>query len=237
MKNTENSNLDNDNQLGDHLRTHASRFEASQNLRDRIRTQSPSKATTRAFSNQSRLFGKYVFSWPSASAGLIGGVIFTLVLVFSVGPQIEALVLQPSLENTLVSRHVYSMDQGRLFEVASSDRHAVKPWFQGKLDFSPPVPDLASAGFNLRGGRVDHIDGRAVAALAYMHKLHIVNVFVWPSDKTQSPQPSARRGFNLLHWDDGTMQIWLVSDVEATELNRFGQAWRAQISSPSLTRH
>ena len=234
MKKIENTNLDDDNQLGDYLRANATCFEASQSLRDRIRTQLSSKAAGQVFSNESKLFGKHVFSWRSATAGLISGVMLTLVLGLCVGPEIEAFVARPSMENALVSRHVSSMEQGRLFQVASSDRHTVKPWFQGRLAFSPPVPDLASSGFSLRGGRVDHIDGKAVAALAYMHKLHIVNAFIWPSEKTGLPQASARKGFNLLQWNDGTMQIWLVSDVEATELYRFGQAWRAQIQISSL---
>lgn len=237
MKYPGNSNFDNDNQLGDHIRAHATRFDASKELRANIRTQLTLKIAAQTFPNEAISIGGFVFSWRSATAGLIGGVVLTLALGLVLGPQIDAFMVRPSLESALVSRHVYSMGQGQLFEVVSSDRHTVKPWFQGKLDFSPPVLDLASAGFTLRGGRVDHIDGRAIAALAYMHKQHIVNAFVWPSEKAQSPEESTRKGFNLLHWDDGKMQIWLVSDVEAIELNRFSQAWREQITSPSVISH
>lgn len=237
MKYPGNSNFDNDNQLGDHIRAHATRFDASKELQANIRTQLTLKIAAQTLPNEAISIGGFVFSWRSATAGLLGGVVLTLALGLVLGPQIDAFMVRPSLESALVSRHVYSMGQGQLFDVVSSDRHTVKPWFQGKLDFSPPVLDLASAGFTLQGGRVDHIDGRAVAALAYMHKQHIVNAFVWPSEKARSPQPSTRKGFNLLHWDDGKMQIWLVSDVEAIELNRFSQAWREQITSPSVISH
>ena len=237
MKYPGNSNFDNDNQLGEHIRAHATRFDASKELRACIRTQLTLKVAAQTLPNEVISISGFVFSWRSATAGLIGGVLLTLALGLVLGPQIEAFMVRPSLESALVSRHVYSMGQGQLFEVVSSDRHTVKPWFQGKLDFSPPVLDLASAGFTLRGGRVDHIDGRAVAALAYMRSQHVVNAFVWPSEKARSPEASTRKGFNLLHWDDGKMQIWLVSDVDAAELNRFSQAWREQIAGPSLMSH
>lgn len=237
MKYRGSSNFDNDNQLGDHIRAHATRFDASRELRACIRTQLTLKVAAHTLPNEVVSIGGLAFSWRSATTGLIGGVILTLAFGLGVGPQIEALMVRPSFESALVSRHVYSMGQGQLFEVVSSDRHTVKPWFQGKLDFSPPVLDLASAGFTLQGGRVDHIDGKAVAALAYLHKQHVINAFVWPSGKARSPEASTRKGFNLLHWDDGKMQIWLVSDVDAIELNRFSQTWRNQITSSSLISH
>ena len=225
---TENSDFDNDKQFGEYIRSHATRFEASQKLRDSIRTKLARKvvAHQQPSAHAARSTGGYLFSGRSATVGLIGGVALTLAMNFVLGPQVEALIARPSIETALVSRHVFSIGHGPLFDVVSSDKHTVKPWFQGKLDFSPPVPDLASAGFTLQGGRVDYVEGRAVAALAYRYKQHVINAFVWPGEKARSPQPSIRKGFNLLHWDDGMMQIWLVSDVEATELNRFGRAWR-----------
>ena len=231
---TENSDFDNDKQLGEYIRVHATRFEASQELQDFVRTQSKRRVVAQPLTHEASSIGGHLFSWRSATAGLISGVTLTLAVSLIVGPQIQALVVRPSLETALVSRHVYSMGHGPLFDVVSSDRHTVKPWFQGRLDFSPPVPDLASAGFTLQGGRVDHIEGRAVAALAYRYKQHIINAFVWPSEKAQSSQVSLRKGFNLLRWDDGIMQIWLVSDVDAKELYRFSQVWRKQAASDPL---
>ena len=232
---TKNNDFDNDKQFGKYLRAHATRFEASQKLHDFVRTQSKLGVVTQPSTHETRLIGGNLFSWRSATAGLMSGVALTLAVGLISGPQIQALVARPSLETGLVSRHVYSMGHGPLFDVVSSDRHTVKPWFQGRLDFSPPVPDLASAGFALQGGRVDHVNGRAVAALAYRYKQHIINAFVWPSEKAQSTQLSLRKGFNLLHWDDGLMQIWLVSDMDAKELYRFSQAWREQTANnPSV---
>ena len=237
MKYPGNSNFDNDKQLGDHIRNHATRFDASKELRASIRTQLTLKVEAQAVPNAVISVGGLVFSWPSATAGLICGVLLSLTFGLVLAPQIEALMVRPSFESSLVARHVYSMGQGRLFEVASSDRHTIKPWFQGKLDFSPPVLDMTSAGFTLQGGRVDYIDDRAVAALTYVYKQHIVNAFVWPSQKARAPETSTSKGFNLLHWDDGEMQIWLVSDVDTTELNRFSQTWRTQVTNPSLVNH
>lgn len=231
---TENSDCDNDKKLGDHIRAHATRFGASQKLRDSIRTQLTRKVATQPLTHDTRLIGTRAFSWRSATAGLVSGVVITLAVSLVLGPHIEAIIARPSLETALVSRHVYSMGHGPLFDVASSDRHTVKPWFQGRLDFSPPVPDLAAAGFTLQGGRVDHVNGREVAALTYKYKQHIINAFVWPSEKVQPPQHAIRSGFNLIHWGDKMMQIWLVSDVDATALNRFSQAWRDQVTSYSL---
>jgi anti-sigma factor RsiW len=125
-----------------------------------------------------------------------------------------------------VADHVRVLKTGQLFQVASSDRHTVKPWFQGKLDYAPPVVDLEADGFPLLGGRVEQVAGGPVAALAYKSKLHIVNVFVWPTDSKIQPQLTQRSGFNLQHWSDGAMQVWVVSDLEAVEMERFGQVIR-----------
>jgi anti-sigma factor RsiW len=131
----------------------------------------------------------------------------------------------------LVADHVRALKTGSLFEVASNDRHTVKPWFQGKLDYAPTVIDLEAEGFPLLGGRVEHVAGAPVAALAYASRRHILNVFVWPADREQPPQRSQRSGFNLLHWSDGAMQVWVVSDLDAVEIERFGQAWRSRTAA------
>jgi anti-sigma factor RsiW len=153
------------------------------------------------------------------------------VLSTVVIPQFEALRAVPSLEDELVGDHVRSMGTGPLIEVASSDRHTVKPWFQGKLDYAPPVPDLSAKGFPLLGGRVERVGEKAVAALAYARNKHIINVFVWPAGRPQAPLVAVRKGFNLEHWSDGAMQVWVVSDAEAGDVEHFGAAWRGQVVS------
>lgn len=125
--------------------------------------------------------------------------------------------------------HLRSLQAQHLVDVVSSDRHQVKPWFDGRLDFAPPVRDLAAEGFPLEGGRLDHIGGRAVAALVYRRQRHVINLFLWPTQSLRSSEPAAstRAGYNMLRWTDGEMTAWAVSDVNLAELEDFMRLWRA----------
>ena len=124
------------------------------------------------------------------------------------------------LEREVVSAHVRSLLQDSPFQVASSDTHTVKPWFSGRIDFSPAVKDLTAEGFPLLGGRIDYIGERRVAALVYRRRQHAVNVFLWPSTGTGEPGHDALKGYNLLAWNSGGMTYWAISDLNGEELQQ-----------------
>jgi anti-sigma factor RsiW len=124
----------------------------------------------------------------------------------------------------LTTNHARSLMPGNLLGVDSTDRHTVKPWFQGKVAFSFPVQDWKDDGFALKGGRLDLLEGdRRVAALVYTHREHIINVFIFPTPQAGdlAIAPSSRRGYHLCHWTNGGLAFWVVSDLNADELAEF----------------
>jgi anti-sigma factor RsiW len=133
---------------------------------------------------------------------------------------------QPLMDEA-VSSHVRSLMGAHLNDVVSSDRHTVKPWFTGKLDFSPPVVDYSAQGFPLLGGRLDYLQHQTTAALSYGRAKHIINVFILPTTDADKPSQSQTiRGFNVISWQAGHMRFVLVSDVEKGELEALGQLLR-----------
>ncbi|HEV3375388.1 MAG TPA: anti-sigma factor [Candidatus Acidoferrum sp.] len=121
----------------------------------------------------------------------------------------------------LIDAHLRSLQAGHLTDVTSTDQHTVKPWFDGKLDFAPPVRDFANDGFPLQGGRLDVLRGRAVAALVYGRRKHIVNVFVWPSSEPDvAPREGSKLGYQWMAWRKGGMEFCAVSDTSAADLEQ-----------------
>jgi anti-sigma factor RsiW len=128
-----------------------------------------------------------------------------------------------------ISAHLRSLQSEHLTDVLSTDQHTVKPWFNGKIDLAPPVPDLTAQGFTLIGGRLDFIDGKPVAALVYRRRAHVINVFVGQvlGVAPSSPQLQVVQGFNVLRWRDGGLSVMAVSDLNAQELEEFGTKFAA----------
>jgi anti-sigma factor RsiW len=170
--------------------------------------------------------------WMIAAAAL-------LIIGISVGAVWKTLV--PSTDERLaaevLSSHVRSLMANHLEDIASTDQHTVKPWFDGKLDFSPPVVDLTSQGFPLIGGRLDYIDNHPVAALVYQRRKHVINVFIWPKSNGDPTAPlgTSRQGYEVLHWTQSSMSFWAVSDVSSDDLQTLKQQLQSQIAAPSGT--
>jgi anti-sigma factor RsiW len=162
--------------------------------------------------------GFSLFSWRWASA--LATVVLAAALTWTVTTNWTKTSGEAGLVNDIVSSHVRSMLANHVTDVSSSDQHTVKPWFTGKLDYSPPTNDLTEQGFRLVGGRLDYLDNRPVAAMVYQRNRHFINLFVWPSSNTGIGQEEqvARQGYNLIHWNQAGMTYWLISELNLPEL-------------------
>lgn len=134
---------------------------------------------------------------------------------------------QSMLDEQLISSHVRSLQPGHLTDVQTTDQHIVKPWFNGKIDFAPPVPELPDQGFPLAGGRLDSIDGKTVAAIVYHRRLHTVNLFVRRGEQSGS-RSRVEDGFALAEWSENGLPFAAVSDIPQGELQHFERLYRAR---------
>ena len=142
---------------------------------------------------------------------------------------------QQRIEAEIVSAHLRSLQAGHLIDVVSTDQHTVKPWFNGKLDVSPPVIDLTAQGFTLIGGRLDYVDARAIGAVVYRRRQHIINLFVAQTGNTERrpARMETMQGFNVRRWSEQGMNFWAVSDIGPDELTEFGDKFEAALGSSS----
>ena len=131
----------------------------------------------------------------------------------------------------MVTAHLRSLQAEHLIDVQSSDQHTVKPWFNGKLDVAPPVVDLTAQGFTLIGGRLDYADAKPVAAIVYRRRLHIINLFCAPAPMAarHAAKTQSLHGFNVRSWTENGLNLWAVSDINAEELNEFGEKFEAAL--------
>jgi anti-sigma factor RsiW len=164
-----------------------------------------------------------VLVWSAIAATLIAVLGIAAFLHRAVPPD----VAPDLIASEVIDSHVRSLQPGHLIDVPSSDRHTVKPWFQGKLDFSPSVPDLSAQGWTLIGGRLDYLDRRPVAALVYQRGKHEINVYLWPAATggIHAVEESAARGYQVLHGSNGSLNYWIVSDLNISELKEFAKAF------------
>jgi mycothiol system anti-sigma-R factor len=146
----------------------------------------------------------------------------TVLLALFLGWRLPSLLPgsgENALASAIVDAHLRSLQPGHLEDVQSTDQHTVKPWFDGKLDFAPPVQDFVNQGFPLRGGRLDVIRGRTVAVLVYARRKHLVNVFVWPTTEVDSePVSGSQLGYHWIDWRKGGMEMYAVSDLNPDDL-------------------
>ena len=135
---------------------------------------------------------------------------------------------QHDLATEIVSEHVRSLMANHLTDVLTSDQHTVKPWFTGKLDFSPQVRDLSAEGFELIGGRLEYLDKRNAAAIIYQRHKHVINLFTWPSTSSSSNGQIEvkQNGYNIMNWTQNGMTYWAVSDLQRSELDQFAQLYK-----------
>jgi len=200
--------------LGHLMKDGSFRFTPSANFEKRLRA-----AVRRETKEKPAKQSWWRWSMAAASLAVVALAVWATVVILN-RPASDTLVAQE-----VVSSHVRSLMAQHLTDVPSSDQHTVKPWFDGKLDFSPPVKDLKEQGFELKGGRLDYIDSRPVAALVYQRRQHLINVFVWPakSGSKSTTQASVSQGYNLVRWTNSGMDWWAISDLNLAELQQFVQ--------------
>src|SRR5689334_11498518 len=200
------------------------RYTAPASLRARIEASLPKEVRSNVQPMPTRRGVLRGFAMGSAVSAIAASGLFAIVLRNDDQSRIEA---------EIVSAHLRSLQAGHLTDVISTDQHTVKPWFAGKLDVSPPVIDLTAQGFTLIGGRLDYVDARAIGAVVYKRRAHVINLFVAQTSNMQRrpAKIEAIQGFNIRRWSDRGLNYWAVSDIGADELGEFGEKFEAAVQN------
>jgi anti-sigma factor RsiW len=183
--------------------------------------QSVRDALQRAGTEKAKPTWEAPWKWLTVAASLL-----LMVSVFWNLALLRTRSSEADVAENVLNDHIRSLIGAHLVDVPSSDQHTVKPWFAGKLDFSPAVKDLEAQGFPLVGGRVEYLAGRRVAALVYHRRQHVVTLFIWPDASSSGDARISRNGYDLLHWTTGPMTYWAVSDVSNPDLEKFRTLYR-----------
>jgi len=209
--------------LRSRLKDEVFRFEAPAALKERLRGATPSPSRAGGYLARRAAWAPRLIRIAVPMA--VGAMIAVIVVPFT-----SSQNLNRHLAREVVASHVRSLMASHLMDVASTDQHTVKPWFNGKIDFSPPVNDFAKDGFPLVGGRLDYIDDRPVAALVYEHGKHVINVFMWPvsSGATSAGTTKTQQGYNVEQLTVAGIDCWVVSDLNKRELAEFAQLLRSR---------
>src|ERR1700726_4474184 len=195
------------------------RFEVPDSLLGRVQSALPVPRSAVKQRSSTRL----VLPWFTIPLALAAAIAVMLGLAFLNQEGVIDRSQGNALAQEAISSHVRSLLATHLFDVPSTDQHTVKPWFDGKLKFSPPVHDFAERGFRLTAGRLDYLNGREVAALVYQRRLHIINLFTWPSASVRNTvvKSFTKDGYNVSHWERDGFAFWAVSDVNMEDLRAF----------------
>jgi len=207
-------------------------FKAPASLRDSIIT-SARRAAQPQQPRATAPIRHRLWEWNALSASL--AMAASLVLGFFLAAQLQRHSAREQLVDEITASHVRSLIvASHIMDVVSTDQHTVKPWFDGKLDFAPPVTNFAAQDFPLVGGRIDYINGRNVAVLIYQKRKHFINVFIWPAaGGGESPRTTAKNGYNIVNWNDAGMTFWAVSDVAPDDLQTLAGLFEKGAPAPA----
>jgi len=208
------------------LKTAPLTYQAPADLEREIRTAIHREAAME--SSAKRRPAQRPWNWKAWFYGMAPAAALGLACV-AIVPRLYGPSADDRLGQEVVAAHVRSLMADHLTDIRNSNHHVVKPWFNGRLDFSPPVLDLADHGFPLTGGRLEYLNGRPTAAIVYYRAAHPINLFVWhaKSGETGKAKEFTRQGYHLIRWSEGGMTYWVISDLNEHELKDFAELLRS----------